>query len=134
MSVYQSYRVSEEDFYDAFRISDDDLELLDYDSEQDSEPEIVAVRTKGSRKPLKNSVITLPDIEIRRYKLSKGCDVKPGDTVELKDHSSHEAEASHSGDFLRIKHIIMDTETDQVRLRGHRLRRTKYSGQIFDCG
>jgi DNA (cytosine-5)-methyltransferase 1 len=27
----------------------------------------------------------------------------------------------------------MDLETDEVRLRGYRLRRTKYLGQIFDC-
>jgi len=72
-----------------------------------------------------------PDILIQRYKLSKGTIIKPGDTVELQDHSSQRAGAMHSGDFFRIKFIIMNLETDQVRLRGHRMQRTKYLGQIL---
>jgi len=39
----------------------------------------------------------------------------------------------HSGDFLRIRNILMNMETDEVRLRGWRMRRTKYLGQVFDC-
>jgi DNA (cytosine-5)-methyltransferase 1 len=35
---------------------------------------------------------------------------------------------------LRVKHIIINFETNKVRLRGYRLRRLKYFGQIFDCG
>ncbi|KAI8930532.1 hypothetical protein NX059_012360 [Plenodomus lindquistii] len=37
-----------------------------------------------------------------------------------------------SGDFLYVRSIIKNLETDEVRFRGHRMRRTKYLGQIFD--
>ena len=104
-----------------------------------SEPEITGVFARDdsssarSATPIKNGSIQLPDTELQRFKLGKGSVITPGDTVELKDTSSHSADAMHSGDFLRIKHIIMNLETDEVRLRGYRLRRTKYLGQIFDC-
>lgn len=77
--------------------------------------------------------ISLPDVAIQRYRISTGFVIKPGDTVELKDRSNQDEGAMHSGDFLRIKTIIMNMETDEVRLRGWRMRRTKYLGQIFDC-
>ena len=102
-----------------------------------SEPEITGVFTRDdsssarSATPIKNGSIQLPDTEIQRFKLGKGSVITPGDTVELNDASAHAANM-HSGDFLRIKHIIMNLETDEVRLRGYRLRRTKYLGQMFD--
>jgi DNA (cytosine-5)-methyltransferase 1 len=45
----------------------------------------------------------------------------------------HDGDGMNSGDFLRVKHIIINLETDEIRFRGHRLRRTKYLDQIFDC-
>jgi DNA (cytosine-5)-methyltransferase 1 len=87
----------------------------------------------SANKGLKNGAIRLPDSELKCYRLGPGCLIEPGVTVELRDHSTHEGDAMHSADFLRVKHIIMDLETDEVRLRGYRLRRTKYLGQIFDC-
>jgi DNA (cytosine-5)-methyltransferase 1 len=91
--------------------------------------------SKKSRlaQPLKNGPIKLPDKEIDCYSLSKGCMIVPGDTVELKDTSSLAEGTNHSGDFLRVKHIIMNFESGEVRLRGLRLRRTKYLQQMFDC-
>jgi DNA (cytosine-5)-methyltransferase 1 len=70
---------------------------------------------------------------MQRYKFNKGSVIVPGDTVEMKDYSGHAADSMHSADFLRVKHIIINLQTDEVRLRGHRLRRVKYLGQIFDC-
>jgi DNA (cytosine-5)-methyltransferase 1 len=109
----------------------------------DSEPEIVRVvskeasspfaNTSAARKKLKNESILLLDSELKRYRFRAGCVITAGDTVELKDYSTHEEDAMHSADFLHVKHIIMNLETDKVRLRGHRLRRCKYLGQIFDC-
>jgi DNA (cytosine-5)-methyltransferase 1 len=58
--------------------------------------------------------------------------IKVGDTVELHDTSKLDQDLNHSGDFLRIKHIIIDVQTGQVRLRGHRLRRAKYLQQLFE--
>jgi hypothetical protein len=83
--------------------------------------------------PLNNGPISLPDIERRFFRLNEFTKIKPGDTVELMDQSERVAGAMHSGDFLRVKHIIQNTKTDRFRLRGHRLRRTKYHGQYFDC-
>ena len=150
MSASRPYVISDEDD----EAASSEVDLLDYgklrlavrvpkltarpDSDT-SEPEITGVFTRKdsssgrSETPVKNGSIQLPDTEIQRFKLGKGSDITPGDTVELIDTSSHAADAMHSGDFLRIKHIIMDLETDEVRLRGYRLRRTKYLGQVFDC-
>jgi DNA (cytosine-5)-methyltransferase 1 len=100
--------------------------------------ETISAASSSSKKsrlaqPLKNGPIKLPDKEIECYSLSKGCMIVPGDTVELKDTSSLAKDTNHSGDFLRVKHIIMNFESDEVRLRGLRLRRTKYLHQMFDC-
>ncbi|KAI4712674.1 hypothetical protein J4E89_002942 [Alternaria sp. Ai002NY15] len=123
-----------------------DIELLDYDSESDLD--IIATNSREAsatpstpssnegkrrtRKPPASNDISLPDVAIQKYKISTGFVIKPGDTVELKDHSIQNEGAMHSGDFLRIKNILMNLETDEVRLRGWRMRRTKYLGQVFD--
>ncbi|KAL5115988.1 hypothetical protein ACEQ8H_006105 [Pleosporales sp. CAS-2024a] len=72
------------------------------------------------------------DQVIKQYKLGKGGTITAGSTVELKDTSKQEKEFPHSGDFLRVQHIIKNVETNQVRLRGQRMRRTKYLKQLFD--
>ncbi|KAH7090195.1 S-adenosyl-L-methionine-dependent methyltransferase [Paraphoma chrysanthemicola] len=138
MSAAQPHLVPDDYEDESLNSSDSELELLDYDSDT-SELEITQVAPKERFATRKTDArnyaeddIRPPDTEIQRYKLRKGCTLKPGDTVELRDHSAHEGEPMHSGDFLRIRRIIMDLETDEVRLRGHRLRRTKYLGQIFD--
>jgi len=56
-----------------------------------------------------------------------------GTTVELRDKVNRSPNELHSGDFLRVKHIIRNLRTNQVKLRGFLMRRTKYHGQIFDC-
>lgn len=121
--------------------------LTSHTDSDSSEPEITAVRAKprpststgrtskkkGPRsRVLQNGPIRFPCTEIPSYNVSKGFTIRPGDTVELVDHSSHEV-AMHSADFLRVRHIIRNQETRGVKLRGHRLRRTKYLEQIFDC-
>jgi DNA (cytosine-5)-methyltransferase 1 len=136
--------------------NDSDLELLDYgkrmtrlqalfltnsnaDSDSDepmifnSSPNTSSHRDCRDLEPHTSDSLTAPDVEIKKYRLSTGIVVEPGDTVELIDQSEQDAAANHSGDFLRVKHIIMGLSTDQVRLRGHILRRTKYVGQVFDC-
>jgi DNA (cytosine-5)-methyltransferase 1 len=153
MSAARHYLRSDEDD-EGVNDSDNDLELLDFGESKSSfalqpelipgadfdtsEPEIVSVTARrtssSSRTPEQNSpAIKLPDTELKRYKLGKGCVIAPGHTVELKDGSAHSDDAMHSADFFRIKHIILNLQTDKVRIRGHRLRRTKYLDQIFDC-
>ncbi|KAI4625534.1 hypothetical protein J4E80_002666 [Alternaria sp. BMP 0032] len=135
-----------DEYNETWNDDDSDIELLDYDSESDLENIAVNSRETSATpsKPTANdgksrahkarpsNDISLPDVAIQRYKIGTGFVIKPGDTVELKDHSNQDEGAMHSGDFLRIKSIIMNMETDEVRLRGWRMRRTKYLGQIFD--
>jgi DNA (cytosine-5)-methyltransferase 1 len=115
------------------------LALTTLSDSDGSEPEITGVFTRESSAsgrsvtPLKNGTIQAPDAEIQRFRLNKGCYITPGSTVELKDSSAHEGDAMHSGDFFRIQHIIINLETDKVRLRGYCMRRTKYLKQMFDC-
>ncbi|KAI2484163.1 C-5 cytosine methyltransferase DmtA [Pyrenophora tritici-repentis] len=117
--------IDDGDLYDMFNIDcDNDVEITAFRSCMES--------SSASRKTISSEDVELPDISIQSFKLSKGNIIKPGDTVELRDHTNQPADAMHSGDFLRVKAIIMNLETDQIRLRGHRLRRTKYLGQIFN--
>ncbi|KAF2190493.1 S-adenosyl-L-methionine-dependent methyltransferase, partial [Zopfia rhizophila CBS 207.26] len=85
-----------------------------------------------SFKPTRNGSIQLPDIEESSYTVHELFTIKMSDTVELKEVSKNPPDQLHSGDLLRIKHIIRNVETDTVRPRGYRLRRTNYHGQLFD--
>ena len=112
-------------------------------SDSDSDVEITAIRclqAPGVRqdftlKTINNEDIEPPDVSIQSYRFDKGKGVviKPGDTVELRDNSNQRAGDMQSGDFLRVKRIIKNLETEEVRLRGYRMRRTKYLHQIFKC-
>lgn len=46
---------------------------------------------------------------------------------------NHESGSLHSGDFVRVKYIVKNAETGEVCFRGHRLKRVKYLGQLFNC-
>lgn len=59
--------------------------------------------------------------------------IRPGDTVELHTTTKGHPSTDHSGDFLRVRRIIRNVQTDEVTLQGYRLRRTKYQNQLFDC-
>lgn len=150
MSLSRPYIIDDED-REATN-SEDELELADYgehvlhdaqlsgltslpDSE-DSDLQITGVYSRENLSAAPTSsrhLIELPDAEISKYKLRKGCTIAVGDTVELQDTRNHEDDLNHSGDYLRVKHIIMNLQTDEVRLRGYRLRRTKYLQQLFEC-
>jgi DNA (cytosine-5)-methyltransferase 1 len=75
----------------------------------------------------------LPDSEILKYRLGDGTVIVQGDTVELTNDKQLMPDTNQSGDFFRVKNIIVNHQTDNVRLRGYRLRRTKYLSQLFDC-
>lgn len=76
--------------------------------------------------------ISPPDVEEQKYTYGQ-LTVFAGSTVELKTHAGWPADQLHSGDFLRVRHIIHNLETDEVRLRGWQLRRTKYCRQMVNC-
>jgi DNA (cytosine-5)-methyltransferase 1 len=68
---------------------------------------------KGVRAPLRNPAIVAPLSAHDQYN-HHGLQLRPHKTVEL-----------HDGDFLRIKDIIVNDRTKEVKLRGHRLQRVK---------
>ncbi|KAF1929411.1 S-adenosyl-L-methionine-dependent methyltransferase [Didymella exigua CBS 183.55] len=122
--------------------------VLDYDSDSD-EPTVASIESgpalgpssqyysashsyRRDTKPRSSGSVLSPDVELETYRLRPGLVIEPGDTVELIDHSEQDAAGNHSGDFLQVKQIIKDLSTDEVRLRGLPLRRTKYVGQVFD--
>ncbi|RAR08341.1 S-adenosyl-L-methionine-dependent methyltransferase [Stemphylium lycopersici] len=137
MSATRPYLILDEDEEKPSADQDSDFDLLNYDSEdsdsEDSEPEVIGVQSHvpPTRKPTDDASIKPPDVILKSYKLGKGVVIKPGITVELEDQSIQEVEAMHSGDFLRVKFIVMNLQTDEVRIRGYRMRRTKYLGQMF---
>jgi hypothetical protein len=90
----------------------------------------------GSRRPSpfrKHTSTTAPNIELRSFRLDASTKIKAGDTVELKDTLDRNSRGMHSGDFLRVLSVIQNPQTDEIRLRGYRLRRAKYHHQYFDC-
>ncbi|KAI8934820.1 hypothetical protein NX059_008501 [Plenodomus lindquistii] len=147
MSLNQPYLIDDDDEGDGYTYGggDSDGDLLDYEG---SEPEFISVRsfttppTPSSTGPhasvqarnehSKLHSVRLPDVEIQRARLSGGTTVRPGDTLELVEYSTPSSGTMHSGDFLYVRTIIKNLETDEIRFRGHRMRRTKYLGQIFD--
>ncbi|KAF2116861.1 S-adenosyl-L-methionine-dependent methyltransferase [Lophiotrema nucula] len=134
---------SDDEHEAADSIEDEGIALPDGDDPDDLE--IVAIRgitrqpstaeatgsSRGSKrvqKVIRNGPILPPYAEVETYQLT----YRVGDTVELKDTKQHSGNGLQSGDFLYIKHVIKNLATDEVKLRGYRLRRTKYHGQIFD--
>ncbi|CAN9423967.1 unnamed protein product [Alternaria alternata] len=78
-----------------------------------------------------HDTISYPDKEIRFARLPDNTTVKVGDAVELAHLVAGESKGLQSGDFIRVQQIIHNEETNKTRLRGLRLKRTKYHGQIF---
>ena len=116
------------------------MEIITIDEEDPEAPlsrpgstPISASRSSPFRKSLKNTTIKFPDIERRSYRFNTSTNIKRGDTVELQDKSDRDPNELHSGDFFRVKYVIQNIQTDEIRLRGFRLRRTKYHHQYFDC-
>ncbi|CAN9481156.1 unnamed protein product [Alternaria alternata] len=78
-----------------------------------------------------DDTISYPDKEIRFARLPDNTTVKVGDAVELEHLVAGESKGLQSGDFIRVQQIIYNEETNKTRLRGLRLKRTKYHEQIF---
>lgn len=89
-------------------------------------------RSASTGSQVRNLPPWYPFVECFTHRLDNGVELKVGETVELKRGGQVPSSQQHSGDFIRIKHIIRNLETDQVTLRGQRFRRAKYLGQIFD--
>ncbi|KAF2689615.1 S-adenosyl-L-methionine-dependent methyltransferase [Lentithecium fluviatile CBS 122367] len=125
---------------DPVYVSDDEGDLLDYDSNTPS-PELITIEDddedaatmdRQTQRSTSHLNIQFPETGEDTLSLPGGAKITTGTTLELKDRSRQKGDALHSGDFLRVQHIIRNLETDEVRLRGFRLRRTKYLGQMLD--
>ncbi|KAF2195686.1 S-adenosyl-L-methionine-dependent methyltransferase, partial [Zopfia rhizophila CBS 207.26] len=84
-----------------------------------------------SPKTIRNGPISFPDVEENTFILNTGCTITAGDTVELRNTVSFPT-GRHSGDFIRVKAIIRDAQTNEIRIRGLRMTRAKYHGPLFD--
>jgi hypothetical protein len=69
-------------------------------------------------------------ISLSSVKLECG-DIRLGDTVELKDETKRASGRLLSGDFLRVKEIVEDIETRDIKLRGQLFRRNAYQRPLF---
>lgn len=58
--------------------------------------------------------------------------IYPGSVVELEDLSGRTSNHLLSGDFLLIRSIIEDVETENIVLRGFRMRRVEYLQPLFN--
>ncbi|KAF2465977.1 S-adenosyl-L-methionine-dependent methyltransferase [Lindgomyces ingoldianus] len=142
MSFYHSILGSDTD--EEYSDSEKDIEIIDSNVEiitiEDGSPialpeSSIGRAFRGPGQPatsVRASQIQLPNVELDIFQLEAGIAIKVGDTVELKDKVDRRGDRLHSGAFLRVKHILKDLETDEVRLRGYLLCRTKYHGQFFD--
>ncbi|KAK5278810.1 hypothetical protein LTR16_008252, partial [Cryomyces antarcticus] len=77
-----------------------------------------------------NGTIELPLVEEDSW-IVYGASIRPGNTVELQSGYTDKG-GHHSGDFLRISHIIRNVQNDQVTLRGTRLRRTMFFNGMLE--
>ncbi|KAH7116783.1 S-adenosyl-L-methionine-dependent methyltransferase [Dendryphion nanum] len=128
--------------------SDSGAVFIDDDShtntEADLDPEVIFVKNnphaasgqpqlQKTHGPTYVESIKWPWTVVKRYRIN-GIEtvVTENDTVELKDTVHRDTQQLNSGDFVRIKQILLNMLTHEVRLRGHRLKRTKYHGPIFD--
>ncbi|KAF2655768.1 S-adenosyl-L-methionine-dependent methyltransferase [Lophiostoma macrostomum CBS 122681] len=115
---------------------DDELiEILNGDDSDDSAdleeitpPPSLRGLGKSRRSPpiIKNRDVVLPEVSIASYCVQDGTLIQIKDTVELQDNAHQDDDGLHSGDFLRVTDIVINQETDEVKLRGYRLRLTKY--------
>lgn len=141
MSFHSPYVVSDRGDDSGDENPDQGLEILSYDSET-SEPEVVVVQntrplyelnqTRHGYSERRAASIQLPKIEIPSFTFGNGNVIKTGGTLELKDNSAQLTGTMHSGDFCHVRRIIQNLATGELRFQGHRMRRTKYLGQIFD--
>jgi DNA (cytosine-5)-methyltransferase 1 len=88
---------------------------------------------KSKSQNIRNAPVQFPDQHVRFARLYDGTTVKVGDNVELLNSREDSNQELQSGDFMRVNHIIRDTSTDEVRLRGLKFVRSKYLEPVFDC-
>ncbi|TKA81016.1 hypothetical protein B0A49_01527 [Cryomyces minteri] len=77
-----------------------------------------------------NGTIELPLVEEDSWTVY-GASIRPGNTVELQSGYTDKG-GHHSGDFLRISHILRNVQNDGVILRGIRLRRTMFFNGMLE--
>ncbi|KAF2830238.1 S-adenosyl-L-methionine-dependent methyltransferase, partial [Ophiobolus disseminans] len=73
----------------------------------------------------------LEEFELPKFELQGG-DIFPGDVLELHDHTERNLGYLFSGDFLLVRSIVENVKTEEVILRGYRLRRCAYLQPLFD--
>ena len=119
------YSEDEVDFqrYDSDDDTDDDDEPIDNESDDD---EISALDYAPPNFDPPPETFELPSLSLE-------CgDIRPGHVVELEDHTERTSKHLISGDFLLVRSIIEDVYTEEVVIRGYRMRRVEYLPPLFD--
>ncbi|KAF2712181.1 S-adenosyl-L-methionine-dependent methyltransferase [Pleomassaria siparia CBS 279.74] len=111
-----------------------DVEVIEIDDEIPSAPRPTkAFRPSHTHnKDLGSPGLELPYLAKTSVQLNARTCIRVGDTVELEDTAERKEDQLHSSDFLRVKKIVHNLLTDEITLRGYRLRRARYYGQIFN--
>ncbi len=107
--------------------SDDDIDYITIEDDED-EDDVFAL---SPATPPRVSPPLPENFEIPGVTHSCGT-IRAGDVVELIDHTEREPAALQSGDFLLVRAIIEDVATEEVKLRGYRLRRCKCYQPMFE--
>lgn len=71
------------------------------------------------------------EFELPSYSLPCGL-IRPRTVVEMKDHTGRRSGNLLSGDFLLVKAVIENVDSEDVVLRGYRMRRCSYLQPLFD--
>ena len=103
--------------------SDDEHEIIPIDDDDD---DIYMVDHPGPASVPSPKTFEVPSLNLTCGK------IRSGSVVELKDHTGRDPTHLISGDFLWIRKIIEDVETEVVSLKGHRMRRVEYLQPLFD--
>ncbi|KAF1851662.1 S-adenosyl-L-methionine-dependent methyltransferase [Cucurbitaria berberidis CBS 394.84] len=118
--------------------SEDEVDVQRYDSE-DSVDEDEPIANESDEDDDLSFYETAPpssdplpeSFELPKLSLECG-DIRPDSVVELKDHSGRTSKHLLSGDFFLVRSIVENVHTEEVVIRGYRMRRVEYLQPLFD--
>ncbi|KAF9698369.1 hypothetical protein EKO04_003611 [Ascochyta lentis] len=138
-SLADAISLLEEDDEDetAFLANEVDVQGYDDDaSEDENEPDYSTIddgADLSSPIPARSDHSpSFKDFELPSLSLECGV-IRPGSVLELQDRSGRENNEMISGDFLLVRTIVENAETEEVVLRGYRMRRCSYLQPLFDA-
>ncbi|KAI8934822.1 hypothetical protein NX059_008503 [Plenodomus lindquistii] len=123
-----------DDYIDPTTSEEDEVEIQEYAADEacdddDDDDGGGLYEEAGSIAPRDSESIPAT-FEIPSISLDCG-EVRVGTVLELKDRTDRKFRRLMSGDFVLVRKIIEDTETCEVTIKGHLLRRVQYLQPLF---